>query len=81
MAEKTDLQYEICGVVVNCRAVAIIMNNNKPVINIFNFISGFTTGFFVGIATMTTSLTLLCSMVKTETTTTVKTKEKTTETL
>lgn len=29
MAEKTDLQYEICGVVVNCRAVAIIMNNNK----------------------------------------------------
>ena len=29
MAEKTDLQYEICGVIVNCRAVAIIMNDNK----------------------------------------------------
>ena len=29
MTEKTDLQYEICGVVVNCRAVAIITNNNK----------------------------------------------------
>ena len=29
MTEKTDLQYEICGVVVNCRAVAIIINNNK----------------------------------------------------